>query len=419
MVDNALRDTIFLCVAFRAFSFRVIVRWEIRLQRKTKNRLNTEITQRKLRQISKIVEQNASLGFEGQVAKLREPERTIEDHEEVYVYNARITLQSAVATEDSFNRYISETLKKTAESEGWHISSTLAHADFNQNLTQPPHQPGSSREPFIIPELSDSAIAHHFRGIYEREPHARMIHKSMAAYVESNGERRSHILLEGPPACCKTILFSRFKEFYEQEGDGVERVAFVDGPTMSKAGLENWILQMVLADNLPEVICIEEIEKQNMDNLLTLLSIMGSGYIMRTNARIGRVKEIAKCLVWATCNDKQLLRRFRDGALWSRFTHKLHCGRPSRELMRRILSDEVSKIGGDMRWVDAIDSFCYDEIAQITGQQILDPREILGFLDGQDSLLDGTYQEDYIATLCQEDIAIYSQQPEVSPPVLS
>src|SRR5262249_23941943 len=100
-----------------------------------------------------------------------------------------------------------------------------------------------------------------------------------------------------------------------------------------------------------------EIEKQPLDNLLTLVSLMGSGYIAKLNCRVGHRKELAHCLVWATCNDEEVVRRFRKGVLWSRFAHKPHCTRPSRELMRKILLDQPEKLGGNPAWVDAALAF--------------------------------------------------------------
>src|SRR5262245_31260964 len=102
----------------------------------------------------------------------------------------------------------------------------------------------------------------------------------------------------------------------------------------SKAGLENWLLDRAEQDELADIIVLEELEKlQPLDNLLPLVSLMGSGYIAKLNARIGRRRELANVLVWATCNDEAIIRRWRNGAIWSRFAKKLHCARPSRELM--------------------------------------------------------------------------------------
>lgn len=396
------------------------MRWEIHLERKTKNRLNADITQRKLRALAKLAEQNESLGFEGQVTKLREPRRIIEkdSQEEVYVYNAKIIVQNATASEDPaaadahFKRHVLEALHKQAEQDGWllttkDIVAVRSVPGLSGNVYETPisvfNEDAEPRPPMELPELDKHAYKQFFNGVYEREAHIRMIHDSMTAYVRSGGEQRSHVLLEGRPACCKTILLEKFKDFYEHDApEGIERVAFIDGPTMSKAGLENWLMQMAIAGKLPEIVCVEEIEKQNMDNLLTLLSVMGSGYIMKTNARIGRMKHLARCVVWATCNDKNLLRKFRDGALWSRFTHKLHCKRPSRELMSKIILDKISKTNGDARWGHAVIKFAYDDVVKVTGKPIVDPRAILGLLDGGDRLLDGSYQKDYLETLSSE-----------------
>lgn len=396
------------------------MRWEILLERRTKNRLNADITQRKLRTIAKAAESNPSLGFEGHTSKLREPRRGLDGTEEVYVYATRIVVANnhAVDHEDAdstFRQVILPAIQKQAETDGWGLKSdeeivavkTISGLTGNSTYDVPAtvlSETNDFRPPFELPVLDGNAHDQFFFGVYEREAHIRMIHDSIRAYVNSGGEQRSHILLEGRPACCKTILFERLKLFYEHNGPpGIERVAFIDGPTMSKAGLENWMMQMAVSGKLPEIVCVEEIEKQNMDNLLTLLSVMGSGYIMKTNARIGRLKELAKCVIWATCNDKQLLRKFRDGALWSRFTHKLHCRRPSKELMTKIVHDKVAKMGGDPRWADAVIQFCYEDVKARIGIAIVDPRAILGLLDGGDRLLDGSYQEDYLATLSSED----------------
>jgi hypothetical protein len=54
---------------------------------------------------------------------------------------------------------------------------------------------------------------------------------------------------------------------------------------------------------------IEELEKQNEKVLLPLISVMGSGYLVKTNARIGRRVEQTQVVCWGTCNDAMRLRR--------------------------------------------------------------------------------------------------------------
>jgi hypothetical protein len=115
---------------------------------------------------------------------------------------------------------------------------------------------------------------------------------------------------------------------------------------MTKAGLEDWLLLRAEEGSLPEIIVLEELEKQGEGVLLPLISVMGSGYLAKTNARVGRRVEKMPILVFGTCNNEKRLREFHDGALWSRFTHKLPWRRPGRELMKEILIREVAQRGG-------------------------------------------------------------------------
>jgi hypothetical protein len=119
---------------------------------------------------------------------------------------------------------------------------------------------------------------------------------------------------------------------------------------------------------------------------------MGSGYLMKVNARVGRRMQQTKVVVWGTCNDAASLQKFHDGALWSRFTHKMQCPRPSRELMREILLKEVAeRPDGNPAWADKALEFGWEVL------KTNDPREIIGLLDGRDRLLTGEYQKDYLA----------------------
>ncbi|MEW3709423.1 hypothetical protein QOZ51_30150, partial [Pseudomonas aeruginosa] len=90
-------------------------------------------------------------------------------------------------------------------------------------------------------------------------------------------------------------LFERFKNWFE-ESDGVERVKFLDATTMSKAGLENWLISAADDRMLPDILVLEEIEKKSPDNLLCLLSVMGSGYVAKHNARVQARKQ-CNCLI--------------------------------------------------------------------------------------------------------------------------
>jgi hypothetical protein len=124
---------------------------------------------------------------------------------------------------------------------------------------------------------------------------------------------------------------------------------------------------------------------------------MASGYVMKTNARIGRSCATASCLIWATCNDEEALRKFRNGALWSRFPHRLHCRRPSPELLRRIVAERALALGLPVGCADLAFEFAQKTWPAETGAGPLDdPRQVLALLDGGERLLDGSYQADLL-----------------------
>jgi len=185
-----------------------------------------------------------------------------------------------------------------------------------------------------------------------------------------------------------STLLDRLKTLYDDE---VERVVFVDAPTMTKAGLEKWLLDKAEKKTLPEILVMEEIEKCDKDNLLVLGSIMASGYIMRTNAIIGRKQEPARFLIMATCNDEQTIKEFRRGFIWDRFVNQIPCTLPDETTMHKILLDKIAKIpGGKPEWAQRV-----MELA--AKMSVRRPRKIIGFLAGRTRLERGTYQRDQLS----------------------
>lgn len=228
--------------------------------------------------------------------------------------------------------------------------------------------------------------------IYERDAHFRLINDVVQTHAVTGGELRSHILLYGRPGGAKTTILERLKPLYDDEQ--FERMKFLDASSMSKAGFERWVMDQAESGLLPEILVLEEIEKvDNKDNLKSLGSLMASGYIQRTNCgQAGYSKKVsAKFLVIATCNDEAALEEFRKGYLWDRFTERLHCPLPSREMMFRILLDKISRIpGGHGAWAAHA-----MKLADSMG--VTTPRQIIGFLAGRDRLMDGSYQADRMA----------------------
>lgn len=306
-----------------------------------------------------------------------------------FQYSIEITLGRTVSRSESMAEKCMEGAKKllmkAAEVRGW---SCRDAQDVEQAISV-----AGDRAPFAAKMLDNETLQNSFNGIFSRESHIRVIHDAVVNAVETNFNERDHVLLYGPPAVCKSMLFKRFKKFYEDGGD-VERVALINSVTLSKAGLESWILERAKDKILPEILCFDEIEKFNMDNLQCLLQLMDeTGVISRTNAKIGRQVAEAKVLIWATCNDEKKLREFNSGSLWSRFTKRLGCGRPSRDEMHRILTQQIKERidngeSAKLEWVDAAINYAFDNM------KTNDPREVKGLLSGRDRLLDGSYFKD-------------------------
>lgn len=373
-------------------------KWEFTLEKISTNKLNEAINNQILRRIANVAERNSTYGFRAKVDKLPEPVQVEIDGQTQYKYEVILKIgKKQIRSEEATNRQVEQIttqIERKAASDGWKlVKDEIPEIDSNK----------IERPEFIVPELTPEVIAKVFDGVFEREAHIRLMHDSVKNYIFSSNKHkanpnaeicRSHILLHGKPAGCKTTLFEKFMKLYN--ADGVQRIQFIDGQTMSKAGLENWVLEKAEQGDLPEILAIEEIEKQPPDNLVPLISIMGSGYLAKLNARIGLRREVTPVVIWATCNNKKIIKEYREGVLWSRFTHKLHCSRPSRELMKEILLRRIRSIDGDEKWADEILKFAYETLAKETGHKVDDPREILGFIDGRERLMDGSYQADIL-----------------------
>lgn len=364
--------------------------FDLNLERRSTNKLNELITRKKLHKLKKSIARRRSLGFEAKVSKLPEPTQVQDELGEAYLYKVTLRLDSKVRDEQKLAenyRQILEVIQRNINFKGWEIKNETSSL-LNVANTH-------ARPQFNVPILEDSIYQTYFNDIYEREPHIRLTHDSVKMFTESGFKRRSHTLLHGTPASAKTSLFERFKLWYDGDGSEWENVLFLDAVSLTKAGLENYIIQLSDDGGLPPILVFEELEKTNMDNLLCLLSIMQSGYLMKTNARIGRKRVEVRSLIWATCNDDKILKAFRNGALWSRFSHKWECQRPSPTIMRKILEREVKAINGDIAWVDKVMDIVtnYKHVLDDAG----DPRACIALLDGRERLMTGEYLKDLIA----------------------
>ncbi len=372
------------------------MRWNLMLERRTDNRLNVDITKRKLKNIASVAERNQSLGFTAKVGKLGEPEELDPTkNKEKYRYLVRLSISKESIrnqeTVDEKYKHVLKMLTISANKYNWNVIEGQPSLLTDEEIDTADKKEETPRLLFVVPDLNEDVLNTFFGEIYEREPHIRIIHSAVNTCIESNGELLSHVLLHGLPGGCKTHLMEAFKDWYEvKEDEGTERVMSVDGTTMSKAGLENWLLELAGSGCLPEILVVDELEKQPSENLSCLNGAMGSGILAKLNARIGNKRESVKFMVVGICNDIDQLRGSNIGrSLYSRFTHKVYCERPSRELSYKILSECVKKLkGGSEAWVKEALTFAWDELGE------RDIREIKGHLDGRDRLLNGEWQND-------------------------
>lgn len=369
------------------------MRWKVKLEKTSKSRTNQDKASEKLRELRGALEGPSTYRMRARASLGR-----LEAYQGGYRQTATVEVTKVSGPEDVARKQFADVYKraeKLARDAGWACEWA---EEEDRPLTRPR---------FVVPPLTELVFETHFGNIYGRDAQIRLLHDSLSSYADTLNRRsdgtpvaRSHVLLKGRPAGCKTTIFERFKAWLE-EGETVERFALLDGPTLSKAGLENWLIERAEAGTLPEVLCVEEVEKQNMDNLLTLLSLMSSGYVSKLNARVN-VRAAADCVVWATCNSEEALSTFRGGALYSRFTHKIHCPRPGREVIERVLADRVAASGGDPRWADEAARFAFEELPRLGLPPLADPRQVIGLLDGRNRLLDGSFQRDLLCVMADE-----------------
>ena len=240
----------------------------------------------------------------------------------------------------------------------------------------------------------------YFKGIFGRNAQLRTILSSIKSFLESDGQRRNHIILWGSPGCCKSHILSSVGRLL-----GHDAVVRLDGTSTTPAGIYKVYFQEF--DNIPEppFVILEEAEKTSEDSLRVWLGALDDrGELRKINAREMRNREI-KILCLATANDKDEFDRLmggtlkRPGALSSRFVHQLECPRPNRHVLKMILTRDIDAYGGNHAWIEpALD------LASEVGTD--DPRKVLGYLDGGDRLLTGEYQKDIHSILGIKDLEV-------------
>lgn len=359
------------------------------VERTTSNKLNEDKLKEQMQGIAEAADKRQqSNGVRGKHGKLHGPDDVVDKQgRPAYHYLFKVRLEKArYRSEDAAKRCLEAAQKfvaRAAEGRGWVCQGEAKSVEEAKAVAD-------DRPNFVLPDLTPEVEVTYFGHIKERSAHIRLIYSSVRTFVDTERDERNHTLLYGDPASCKTTLIRAFKDWFE-EADGIERIAFLNATTLSKAGLETWILDRAQSRTLPEILFINELEKGEAADFLCLLNIMDNqGEIVRLNARIGRQTGEAKILIFADCNDELKVKAWNRGALWSRFNKRWPCVRPSRAVMKEILVEMIRRRAAkgykaNEAWADAAIDYAFDKAHNN------DPRFIKSLLDGGDDLLNGVY----------------------------
>ena len=112
----------------------------------------------------------------------------------------------------------------------------------------------------------------------------------------------THVLLTGPPACCKTM-------FLLEMAKGLDKTYFMDATSASGPGMIDYLFE-----NNIKYLFVDEIDKLPRKDQSVLLNLMENNVLVETKVRKTRKKEM-RVSVFATCNDIAKI----SNALRSRF----------------------------------------------------------------------------------------------------
>ena len=147
---------------------------------------------------------------------------------------------------------------------------------------------------------------------------------AIAKAIESR--RRMHFLLEGPPACAKSLILEGIRS-------SVPGAYITFGSRTSAAGLSQ-----VLFENQPTILLMDEADKMRADCFSVLLGLMESGEILETKSQKVRGIKL-ETMVFAACNSS---RKFPPEFL-SRFALHVNFPQYTREEFIKVCQGFLSK----------------------------------------------------------------------------
>lgn len=306
-----------------------------------------------------------------------------------WVYRVTVTV-TGPATDATEYKNIVQTLLQRIELPQYG-AFTLISVDGEVPDTKTQALRDSDDVPYAPCDIPDNWFEH-FDHLYGLEPHIERVRRAIDAATQSQWQHRFHCALIGEPGCGKSDICQSIKAAI-----GEDSVLEFDATSTTMAGAQKELSERV---ELPRIILVEEIEKAPENSLTWLLSVLDiRANVKRVTAR-GKMASDAKMLAVATVNDVALFQRMMSGALASRFSNTIYFQRPSRDVLQKILVREVTKVSGNMDWVDATLDYCLGPVSKPLGAaSITDPRMVIATcMCGRDALLDGSYQKMMKAT---------------------
>ncbi|MBA7667455.1 hypothetical protein ES703_75544 [subsurface metagenome] len=168
------------------------------------------------------------------------------------------------------------------------------------------------------------------------------IKEAIALAVESR--RRINFLLEGPPACAKSIMLEGVRSVVPDA-----YIAF--GSRTSAAGLSD-----ALFEHQPSVLLLDEADKMVNEVYSVLLGLMESGEVLETKSRKSRGIKL-DTLIIAACNSSAKMPR----EFLSRFALHVHFPMYSRDEFINVCHGFLTRAEG-----------CPPDLAMLIGQLVFD-----------------------------------------------